>query len=803
MRILRLLLLLTAALPLAGALAQEAPTYPDVPPEHWARNAVEKTTKLGLLTGFPDGYFHGNENLTRYQAAMVLYRLIQYIQAQPGQIDAADLEALRLLAEANAREIAALAARLEDTPGTGRVLERLAELEHRFEDLARLTQETLASQSALRPLLDQLPAIESALAGYADLRRDLEELRALLYGEQARLSELAQRVDEASRVLAELQRLYDEHERRIAALEERADASDEAIAALAARVAQLEALHGIAPPEEPPAAEAKPAGGEGEAAPALAKAPAKPAGESRGGRLAPIAGAGYASGPGYPFEFDHLGGLEGDGNVAAPDWLGEEAFSLWFGLASLRETADYRRDWSLGVQVFPAGDPYYALPFGHYRYADDARRFEAVAGHRLRFQLTPYLFDDGAAAPLYTVRAAYQAGANGLAAGAFLEDDLSPGGWLEYRRREASGSSLRAGVALAAGAPVLYGELSYAYRNARLLALCHYPLAGEEGTVCYGQARIDDDEGNYLYADYRALGSEEAVAYASPPDGDEPYRYGQVGYGLGGKLTVGRFTVSGSFNSYNLEGIEITHAAAGVEYLLTPVLAVGGRYQRATAFGLPAVTVPRETPSGIYTGASAAYLVLGQRAEGRAWRLEGGYAYDPALEVPGYPYLRTQADLIGGYGQIHLAGRWQGGAEWDGKFALAYVSAPLGSLGAVFEARAGWSDGAELGREVLLGAGIRTLPGGEGPSFALRAGYYLGSPLGPALAGAVTADRAFDPEQPGLYPGGFPEGTPTWYAGAQLGLAGFELSAGYYRDPLDDVVTLRLAYNPLHAPLPR
>lgn len=41
---------------------------------------------LGLLTGYDDGAFHGEEKMTRAQAAAVLSRLLEAAPGQPGRV---------------------------------------------------------------------------------------------------------------------------------------------------------------------------------------------------------------------------------------------------------------------------------------------------------------------------------------------------------------------------------------------------------------------------------------------------------------------------------------------------------------------------------------------------------------------------------------------------------------------------------------------------------------------------------------------------------------------------------------------
>lgn len=49
--------------------------FPDVPPGHWAETYVSYAAREGILQGNPDGTFRGDQPLTRYEAAALLYRL--------------------------------------------------------------------------------------------------------------------------------------------------------------------------------------------------------------------------------------------------------------------------------------------------------------------------------------------------------------------------------------------------------------------------------------------------------------------------------------------------------------------------------------------------------------------------------------------------------------------------------------------------------------------------------------------------------------------------------------------------------
>lgn len=77
-----------------GALAQA----PDVPPGHWAYDAVRTLLERGYLDAEADGLFHGDDPVSRYALAGLIARLLEDIEAGRVQIGtAADVEMLRRL----------------------------------------------------------------------------------------------------------------------------------------------------------------------------------------------------------------------------------------------------------------------------------------------------------------------------------------------------------------------------------------------------------------------------------------------------------------------------------------------------------------------------------------------------------------------------------------------------------------------------------------------------------------------------------------------------------------------------------
>jgi hypothetical protein len=59
-----------------------AAQFSDMPAGHWATEAVEQLAAKGVLVGYPDGTFRGTETLTRYQAALILQRLLEEIEVE-------------------------------------------------------------------------------------------------------------------------------------------------------------------------------------------------------------------------------------------------------------------------------------------------------------------------------------------------------------------------------------------------------------------------------------------------------------------------------------------------------------------------------------------------------------------------------------------------------------------------------------------------------------------------------------------------------------------------------------------------
>ncbi|MCX8059131.1 MAG: S-layer homology domain-containing protein [Spirochaetes bacterium] len=54
--------------------------FSDVPPDHWAYQALVYLFSLNIVQGYKDGTFKGDRNITRYEMALIIYNLIIWIK---------------------------------------------------------------------------------------------------------------------------------------------------------------------------------------------------------------------------------------------------------------------------------------------------------------------------------------------------------------------------------------------------------------------------------------------------------------------------------------------------------------------------------------------------------------------------------------------------------------------------------------------------------------------------------------------------------------------------------------------------
>ncbi len=108
-----------------------APLFPDVPDNHWAKDAVAALAAKGLVEGYPDGTFKGDRTASRWETAMIVARLLaQMEQAHATFATKAELDELRKLVDTLREELGALGVRVDNLEhNVDRLDQRVTELE--------------------------------------------------------------------------------------------------------------------------------------------------------------------------------------------------------------------------------------------------------------------------------------------------------------------------------------------------------------------------------------------------------------------------------------------------------------------------------------------------------------------------------------------------------------------------------------------------------------------------------------------------------------------------------------------------
>lgn len=114
--------------------ALSAPLFPDVPENHWARDAVARLAAKGLVEGYPDGTFKGDRAATRWEVAMIVARLLAKMEEEHATFATkAELNELRQLVNALREELDALGVRVTNLE------ENVSRLDQRVTELERIT----------------------------------------------------------------------------------------------------------------------------------------------------------------------------------------------------------------------------------------------------------------------------------------------------------------------------------------------------------------------------------------------------------------------------------------------------------------------------------------------------------------------------------------------------------------------------------------------------------------------------------------------------------------------------------------
>ena len=106
----KILALVAVAALTAGVSAYAANPFSDVTPSDWAYQAVVDLSEQGVVEGYPDGTFKGERNITRYEMAQIIARML----AKEDQLNAEQRATLDKLAGEYADELANLGVRVSN-----------------------------------------------------------------------------------------------------------------------------------------------------------------------------------------------------------------------------------------------------------------------------------------------------------------------------------------------------------------------------------------------------------------------------------------------------------------------------------------------------------------------------------------------------------------------------------------------------------------------------------------------------------------------------------------------------------------
>lgn len=106
----KIMALAAAAALTAGVSALAANPFSDVSTDDWAYQAVSDLSDQGVVEGYPDGTFKGERNITRYELAQIIARLM----AKEDQLNAEQRATLDKLAGEYADELANLGVRVSN-----------------------------------------------------------------------------------------------------------------------------------------------------------------------------------------------------------------------------------------------------------------------------------------------------------------------------------------------------------------------------------------------------------------------------------------------------------------------------------------------------------------------------------------------------------------------------------------------------------------------------------------------------------------------------------------------------------------
>jgi len=175
----------------------------DVPPDHWAYQAVKQLVAQGYLGLYPDNTFRGNQPVDRYTLAVVVARLLNEALGGKTPLGKEDAELLRRLTGEFRQELVALSMRtktLEETLARYESEQKAlgAELAGTSGEAVQARAQLAAAVREILALKERVARLEEELAGVAEETKAnaaaLKDTATLVETQQKDLATLTQRV---------------------------------------------------------------------------------------------------------------------------------------------------------------------------------------------------------------------------------------------------------------------------------------------------------------------------------------------------------------------------------------------------------------------------------------------------------------------------------------------------------------------------------------------------------------------------------------------------------------------------------
>ncbi|OAA28476.1 hypothetical protein AT15_04550 [Kosmotoga arenicorallina S304] len=182
------------------AIQAIAAMYEDVSPGHWAYGDIVNLTELGILSGIKVGdklYYQGENPLNRYQAAVLLGKLLRYIDENYQKIG---VETATSIPEGITETLNRLEMAIKDDAGNiiqlSEVLEIVKGLQSRVATLEnkRVEESVPLPQTAVQDILNKIRAISENISY---VRLDISTLNASSTSLEKELAEVTMRLETA------------------------------------------------------------------------------------------------------------------------------------------------------------------------------------------------------------------------------------------------------------------------------------------------------------------------------------------------------------------------------------------------------------------------------------------------------------------------------------------------------------------------------------------------------------------------------------------------------------------------------